>query len=172
MGLAVAAVVYEPEDDVEAVLMAAVTLLGRAGRRVAGLVQRFGPEIAAGKRSMFLDILPDGGRIRLHDPRGPGMLGCVLDSDALVRGAMAFRAAAESRPDVLLASRFGRQEAAGGGLRAEIAEAMLAGVPMLVPLRREVLPAWQAFLGEPGVVLAPTVEAICGWAGVTLVDAA
>jgi hypothetical protein len=159
-----AVIVYGPGDDADAALLTAVEILQRAGRTVAGLLQRFGAPIAPGKREMLLDILPDGGTIRLNDPRGPGVQGCILDSDALARAAMAFHEAALTCPDLLVASRFGKSEVSGGGLRVELAEAMIAGIPLLVPMRIEMLPAWNAFLGGPGEVLAPRPDAILAWA--------
>jgi hypothetical protein len=159
-----AAVAYGPGDDVDAALSSAVVELIRNGLVVGGLLQRFGRQVAPGKREMLLDVLPDGETIRLDDPRGPGVQGCILDSDALARAAMAFRAAAAAQPDLLLASRFGKEEVAGHGMRAELAEAMLAGIPLLVPVRAIQLPDWIAFLGTPGEVLAPRAEAVVGWA--------
>jgi molybdate transport system ATP-binding protein len=160
-----AAIVYGPGDDADAEIRIAVEMLQRAGRKVGGLLQRFGAEIAAGKREMLVDVLPGGETIRLNDPRGSGVQGCILDSDALVRSAMAFRAAAEACPDLLVASRFGKSEVSGGGLRTELADAMIAGIPLLVPMRTEMLPSWHAFLGGPVEVLASRAEAILAWAG-------
>jgi len=148
---------------VDAALSTVVAALSRDGRRVGGLLQRFGAPIAAAKREMLLQILPDGGTIRLNDPRGPGVQGCILDSDALARATMAFHDAARNRPDLLLASRFGKEEAAGRGLRMELAEVMIAGIPLLVPVRADLLSAWIAFLGGPGEVLAPLADAILAW---------
>jgi hypothetical protein len=165
-----AAVVYGPGDDVDAALSAAVAKLIRDGRIVGGLLQRFGARVGPGKREMLLDVLPDGGTIRLNDPRGPGVQGCILDSDALARAAMAFRAAVANQPDLLLASRFGKEEVAGHGMRAELAEAMLAGIPLLVPVRANQLPDWIAFLGTPSEVLAPQADAILAWAASQRVD--
>ncbi|MDR3536342.1 MAG: DUF2478 domain-containing protein [Acetobacteraceae bacterium] len=159
-----AAVVYGPGDDADAALAAAVQVLRQSGRTVGGLLQRFGAQIAACKREMLLQVLLDDETIQLNDPRGPGVQGCILDTDALARATMAFRVAVENRPDLLLASRFGKEEVAGGGLRHEMAEALIAGIPLLVPMRVATLPAWNAFLGGPGEVLAPQVDAILAWA--------
>jgi molybdate transport system ATP-binding protein len=163
--LRTAAVVYGPDDDVDAALAFSADTLGRAGLMVGGLLQRFGERIAVGKREMLLRVLPAGETIRLNDPRGSGVLGCILDTDALARAAVAFRRANAARPDLLLASRFGKEEAAGGGMRAELAEALMTGVPVLVPVRRALLPDWRAFLGEPADELPPTTNAILLWAG-------
>jgi molybdate transport system ATP-binding protein len=148
---------------VDAALAAAVAELVLADVKVGGLLQRFGAQVAPGKREMLLDVLPHGETIRLNDPRGPGVQGCILDTDALTQAAMAFHDAAAAGPDLLLASRFGKEEVAGHGLRAELAEAMIAGIPLLIPVRVNLLPDWIAFLGAPGEVLAPTAEAILGW---------
>lgn len=91
------------------------------------------------------------------------MQGCILDTDALARATMAFREAVESHPDLLLASRFGKEEAAGGGMRADLADAIMAGIPLLVPVRANLLSAWIGFLGSPSEVLAPNANAILGW---------
>jgi molybdate transport system ATP-binding protein len=163
--LRTAAVVYGPGDDVDAALAFSVATLCRAGLAVGGLLQRFGERIAVGKREMLPRVLPGHETIRLNDPRGSGVQGCTLDTDALARAAMAFRQAALVRPDLLLASRFGKEEASGGGMRAELAEALMAGIPVLMPVRSSLLPAWREFLGEPADELPPTNNAILAWAG-------
>ncbi len=161
-----AAVTYGPGDDADAALAAAAQVLQRTGCTVGGLLQRFGAQIGACKREMLLQVLPDGETIQLNDPRGPGVQGCILDTDALARATMAFRTAVQRRPDLLLAGRFGKEEVAGGGLRQDMAEAMIAGIPLLVPMRIATLPAWNAFLGGPSEVLAPQMDAILKWAAV------
>lgn len=141
-----AAVVYGPGDDPDAVLAGVVSALRHAGRSVGGLLQHFGARLTPGKREMLLEVLPGGEMIRLNDQRGSGVQGCILNADALARAAMAFRQATLDRPDLLVAARFGKEEAAGGGLRGELGEALLAGVPVLVAVRGDLLSAWQAFL--------------------------
>lgn len=159
-----AAVVCDPTDDLDAALAAAVAALETDGMRVGGLLQRFGAPVAPGKREMLLTMLPGGDTIRLDDARGPGVQGCTLDGNALARAAMALQAAARSRPDLLVVGRFGKQEAAGGGWRAELAEALLDGIPLMIGVRRARLPAWHAFIGKPGTVLRPCVPELLTWA--------
>jgi hypothetical protein len=159
-----AAVVYTREDGVDAALALAIEALSRAGIVIGGLLQRSGKQIAPTKREMLVRILPDGDTICLSDPRGPGVQGCILDTDALARAAVAFRRATIARPDLLLANRFGKLEASGAGLRAELAEAIMADIPLLVPVRADMLPAWRDFLGEPTPELPPTADAILYWA--------
>ena len=162
--VSVAAVLYGPGDDVDAALAACVAAMAGEGAHVAGLLQRFGAEIRPGKHEMLLEVLPTGETIRLNDPRGAGVIGCILDADSLARAAMALRAGIRSRPDLLVVGRFGKEEAVGGGLRAELAEAILDGIPLLIGVRRSLLPDWEAFLGQPAVVLSPEPHATIAWA--------
>jgi hypothetical protein len=113
---------------------------------------------------MHLVVLATGARLRLDDPRGAAVQGCTLDADALTRAAMELRAAVRAAPNLLVVSRFGQQEAQGGGMRAEIAEALLSGIPVLVAVRASLLEKWEAFLGAPAAVVPPTEPAMAAWA--------
>lgn len=159
-----AAVAYGPGEDVDTPMAACAATFTDRGVRVGGLLQRFGARIAAGKRDMLLTVLPAGETIRLSEPRGPGVMGCTLDPDALARGAMALRASIRRGADLLLVGRFGKEEADGDGLRDELAEAVLAGIPLIVGVRRSLLQAWFSFLGGAGPVLAPDLPALLDWA--------
>ncbi len=63
--IAIVGVVYDGRLDIDAVLSAAVDLLRSNGFRVAGLLQRFGEPLPGGKRSMYVEDLSSGERIRL-----------------------------------------------------------------------------------------------------------
>src|SRR5208282_3932503 len=144
-------------------MAACADVLEAEGLRICGLLQRFGAPIAPGKREMLLTVLPGRETIRLNDRRGPGVIGCTLDADALTRAAMALRDAIRARPDLLIVARFGKEEAAGGGLRAELADALLDRVPLIIGVRRAVLPAWEDFLGAPAQLLPPNPRDVVEW---------
>jgi hypothetical protein len=158
-----AAVVFERSEDVEAAITTAVDALRRAGLRVEGLLQFTGPVTAAPRRQTHLEVLASGEHIRLDQPLGSGAVSCNLDGDALARASQALRAAIDSRPDLLVISRFGKQESHGTGMRAEIAEALLSGIPVLVAVNATLQPAWERFLGSPPIILPPQAEAITAW---------
>lgn len=168
----VAAIVYDPPEDVDGPLLACVAALEAEGVQVGGLLQQFGAPIGACKREMMLTVLPGRATIRLNDPRGPGVLGCTLDVDALTHAAVVLQATVRTRPDLLAVARFGKEEAAGGGLREELAEALLEGIPLLIGVRRSLLPAWQDFLGWPSIVLPPRAPALLAWARSVVAGAA
>jgi hypothetical protein len=158
-----AAIVYDEAMDVDAIFAEAVTQLRRDGVRVAGLSQKFAGEARNGKRSVWLENLASGALIRLDRPRGPGASGCILDPDALARAACVLRQAIALDPDLILVNRFGHAESEGRGLRAEIAEAICAGLPLLIAVRYNLLPAWEEFLGGPAHILLPSSQAVQCW---------
>ena len=160
----VAAVVYEHGEEADAAIAAAVAALRRAGLAVGGLLQLFGPAAADCRRAMTLQVLASGACIRLDQNLGRAAQGCVLDSDALARAAQALHEAIAARPDLLVVSRFGKQEAAGGGMRAEIAEALLSGIPVLVAVRATLRETFEGFLGASVATLPPDPESIAAWA--------
>lgn len=159
-----AAIVFEHGDDADAAMAVAVAALRHAGLRVGGLLQVLGPAVGPCKREMNLLVLATGDWIRLDQPLGPESKSCTLDSDALARAAQALRDAVRARPDLLVVSRFGKQEALGAGMRAEIAEALLSGIPVLVAVRSSLCGDWETFLGGPAHVLPTCAETIAGWA--------
>jgi hypothetical protein len=158
-----AAVVFEHSEDLETALAAAVTRLRRAGLRVEGLLQFTGPPVSAQRRQTRLQVLANDEIIRLDQPLGSGATSCNLDGDALARASQALRAAIESRPDLLIISRFGKQESQGTGMRAEIAEALLSGIPTLIGVNITLQTAWEQFLGLPPTILPPQTQAIMDW---------
>jgi len=161
--IAVAGVVYDGKFDVDAVLSAAVELLRSNGLRVGGLLQHFGETLSNGKRAMYVEDLSNGERIRLDIPRGKEAAGCTLDPDGLNRASCALKNAIAQRPDVLIINRFGKQEAEGHGMRAELAEAVSSGVPTVVAVSQNLIADWDKFVGEPGHVLKPQPQDILNW---------
>ena len=163
-GAHLAAVVFGRSVDVDAVLASVVAELRVRRVAVGGLLQHFGERLPSGKRSMWLEDIGSAQRTRLDQPRGPGATGCTLDADALAGAAARLRAAIQSGPAILVVNRYGASEANGGGLRAEIAEAVCSGVPVLIAVRDDMVAAWECFLGAPARCLTPESTAIVAWA--------
>ena len=159
----IAGIVYGERLDVDAVLVSVTDLLRSRGIRASGLLQHFGPPTPAGKRSMYVEDIASGERVRLDLPRGSGATGCSLDPNALAKAACLLRRAIRSRPDVLIVNRFGQQEAEGRGMRPELAEAVCAGLPTLVAVSESFLSEWESFVGGPGRILPAKRGAIVSW---------
>ncbi|MBS0644514.1 MAG: DUF2478 domain-containing protein [Acetobacteraceae bacterium] len=172
----VGVLLFDESDDVNTLMAASVAALRARNVVVAGLLQRFGDRLPSGKRAMWLDDVATGQVIRLDQPRGPGAGSCTLDNSALAEAGCLLRKAASSGAQVIVVPRFGSVEAEGGGLRVEIAEAVLSGAVVIIAVRPSNLADLEQFLGGPGTVLLPSAAAIAGWAarsaGVAVADAA
>jgi hypothetical protein len=164
----VAAVVFKHRDDVDAILASVVDRMRAKGASLGGQLQFFGDRLANGKRSMWVRDIGTGGTLRIDLPRGAGANGCTLDGDALSTATLNLRATIATMPELLVVNRFGCSEAEGGGMRTEIGEALCAGIPVLIAIRADLLPAWQAFVGEDTTVLPPVYEAVLAWVSLTL----
>ena len=159
----VAALLYTDTAAIQAVVINAVRRLRQNGLTAGGLVQRLGERQSNGKHAVWLDDVTTGDTTRLDEPRGPGARACILDTGALAQGAWMLRRAIDSKPDVVVISRFGSVEAEGGGLRAEIAEAVCSGAAVLIPVRESLLPDLEIFLGGIPAVLPSDPAAIAAW---------
>ena len=105
-----------------------------------------------------------GRRFPISQDLGSGAAGCHLDAAGLAAAAAAFSEASAGRADLVIVNRLGKQEAIGEGLRREIADALLAGLPLLIAVRSDFLPAWREFAGDDWLELPPDEEAVERWA--------
>ncbi len=159
----VGVLLFDRSAEVNTLMADAVTLLRARGIAVGGLVQHFGERLPSGKHSVWVDDIATGEVIRLDEPRGPGARSCTLDSSALTEAACRLRMATTSGAAVIVIPRFGSVEAEGGGLRLEIAEAVLSGAAVIIGVRPPLLPQLEQFLGGPGMRLPPTAASIAAW---------
>jgi hypothetical protein len=160
----VGVLLYDTTDAVDAVLIDTVRRVRARGIAVGGLLQRLGERQSNGKQSMWLDDIATGRTIRLDLPRGPGARACILDTDALAQAACLLRRATETEHGLIVVNRFGHAEANGGGMRAEIADAVCSGAAVLIAVRPVRLDGLESFLGGPASLLPPSPVAITDWA--------
>src|SRR6056297_3313425 len=117
------------------------------GLRLCGTVQTnsdCGPDRPC---DMDVRILPDGPVIRISQSLGAGARGCRLDPEALEQAVAEAEARLTAGADLVIVNKFGKHEADGRGFRALIAEAVAAGVPVLVGLNARNAPCLAEFLG-------------------------
>lgn len=134
-----------PADAPDRLLADVAARLAAEGVRVAGAVQGGGPDANGGPAEMRLTLLgPSGGIAVISQPLGPGAGGCRLDPGALEAAALRV---AQALPDaqLLILSKFGRQEAAGRGFRPVVAEAIGRGLPVLAHVGRDVADEFAEF---------------------------
>lgn len=152
----IAAVVYDRASRPDAAFREVVAGLRRRGVRVGGLLQDGQDEGALGGSccaTLQLEDIATGRRIEIFEDRGAGTRGCRLDSAGLAEASAWLRQAIAAHPDLLFVNRFGRQEADGRGLLDEIAAAVVAEIPVVVPVGAALLPQWRAFAGEEWIAL-------------------
>lgn len=65
--------------------------------------------------------------------------------------------------DLVLMNRFSVAEAEGQGVTAEMMLLAQDGIPLLTVVERAQFPAWQAFAGDAGLVLPPSMERLNNW---------
>lgn len=161
----IAAVVYHADSTVDSLLSDVANRLRSLGIRLGGVVQHNRGECALPGFAMELEDLATGRIIPISEDRGAGAHACRLDACGLAEGAAALTACLATAPALVLVNKFGRQEATGGGLRNEMAEAVLAGVPLLTAVRTDLVGAWRDFAGDDWDRLPPDAGTILRWCG-------
>ncbi len=149
-----AAIVYEDGAKVDGLMTRFARELVAAGVDARGIVQLPPDADDCGPGALMkLQDVATGEVIPLCQDLGPGAGSCCLDSSALARAAQRLRIAASEPSDILFFSKFGKQEAAGGGMRAELAYAISEGRIVLTAVKRSLLPSWDSFTGGQGTLL-------------------
>jgi hypothetical protein len=159
-----AAIIYAPGFRIDGFMADLASRLKDGGVRLGGVVQHNAGACDTGCLSMALEDLATGRRFPISEARGAGATGCRLDAGGLAAAGGALSAALDGTAELMIINKFGRQEALGQGLRQEIAASLLAGMPLLIAVRRDVLPAWRDFAGEDWAELGPDMAAVEAWA--------
>ncbi|CCE11374.1 putative molybdenum ABC transporter, ATP-binding protein [Bradyrhizobium sp. STM 3843] len=158
-----AAVLYGPTDDADSLLSDFAQALLRQGVRVGGVVQNNVRDAVGKKTGMEVIDLADGHAISICQPLGSGAMACTLDAGGLAEAAVAVQRAIDARVDLIVVNKFAKQEAAGGGLRDELAQAIVSGIPVLTAVPEKCVAEWQAFTANCGTTLQPSRDALDAW---------
>jgi Protein of unknown function (DUF2478) len=151
--LKLAAIIYHPADDIDSLLATFASDLICEGNRIGGVVQKNTKGACGPRELMELIDLMTGAAIRICQPLGSGAGACKLDPAGLAEAATAVSRAVAANVDLVIVNKFSKQEAGGGGLRAEIADAVTAGRPLLTAMPDKCYDAWTAFTGSFGTTL-------------------
>jgi len=159
-----AAIRFEPADNVDALLRAVAQALRGRGLRVRGVVQRGRCEAGeCASSDMDLESLTDGRLFPISQPLGPGSQGCRLDPGGLAACSAALEREIAGGCDLVILNRFGRGEAEGRGFRDLIGAAMLAEIPVLTAVRDSYAADWAAFGRGICCDLPPDRAAVLAW---------
>lgn len=141
------------------------------GVKVCGLVQINSECDSGGPCDMDVRVLPGERVVRISQSLGAGARGCRLDSQALEEAAGLVAAGLAQGAELLVINKFGKSEAEGRGLRGVIAEAIGAGVPVLVGLNAANEAAFAEFAAGLAETLPPEPSAISHWIDTAVTEA-
>jgi nucleoside-triphosphatase THEP1 len=154
-----AALIYEDQQDPDAVLRDFADDLSACGFRAVGMVQ-------AGQcadSSLSAVLLPSGEKVLLAQDFDPAARGCRLDLSRLNDAGMRVAEALEAGADLLIVNRFGKRERDGKGLAFLIERALDADIPVVIAVSAKSFPDWIKFAGGMTVKLACDRHALDAW---------
>lgn len=158
-----AAIPYAQGFPIDGFMVGLAHRLKEQGVRLGGVVQHNTDGCDTGCAAMLLEDLASGARFPISEDRGAGAAGCGLDAAGLAAAGGAMTLALNGAADLMIVNKFGRQEMLGQGLRQEIAATLMAGLPLLIAVRRDFLSAWRDFAGEDWIELAPDTDSVEAW---------
>jgi hypothetical protein len=135
----------------------------RTSLRLAGVVAEGHGLADRACRAGFLRSLASGERFPMFQDLGPQSTACHLDGAGVTMAAEAVRTDIAHGCDLVVLSKFGKLEAAGGGLRAAFDLAIEAGLPVLTSVGRNFQSDWEAFASPLFVVLPPDPAKVEQW---------
>jgi hypothetical protein len=133
------------------------------GLKVAGVV-----EISAGCDEgacgrLALRDLGDWSAIPISQDLGPGSTACNLDPRGLAEACAAVERAIASGVDLVVLSKFGKQEAARGGLNDAFRAAFAAGLPIATAVSPALEQDWRSFVGDYSEVVNVETDTLDAW---------
>ena len=158
-----AAILYRPEDDVDTLLADFAGSLLRNGERLGGVVQRNLKDETGRSSGMHVIDLSTGRQISICQPLGSGATACKLDPAGLAEASLAVSRAIAEDAALIIVNKFSKQEATGHGLRSELAEAIMAGGPVLTAVPEKCIDAWKEFTGDRGTTLLCARHVVEEW---------
>jgi molybdate transport system ATP-binding protein len=162
--LKLAAIIYRSgEDDVDSLLAAFAADLICEGHRIGGVVQHNSKGASGTRELMQMIDLMTGRAIPICQALGSGAVSCTLDPAGLAEAAVSVSRAIDEDVDLVIVNKFSKQEAAGGGLRAELADAVMAGMPILTAVPEKCYDAWIEFTGGFGTTLVCERHVVDEW---------
>lgn len=159
----IAVVVYDDGLVRDALITRCATDLAASGYRLGGIVQSNAHRPGRRRCDMYVKDLLGGDEIKISFDRGNEARGCRLDPDAFARIDGWIERAVLEHVELLVINKFGKEEANGRGLRAVLAEALIAEIPLLIGISPQNLSDFLTFVGDSATRLGPDIEAMTAW---------
>ncbi|HEY0330011.1 MAG TPA: DUF2478 domain-containing protein [Rhodopseudomonas sp.] len=156
-----AALVYDKDQDPDAILRSfAADLLAR-GHRPVGLVQTGHHELD--RRHLTATLVHSGEQLQLLQDLGALASGCRLDIGQLLEAGARIEAAIDQGADLVIINRFGKLECEGQGLCYLIDRALSADIPVLIAVPDYRFDDWIKFADGMSVRLKCNRVALEAW---------
>jgi nucleoside-triphosphatase THEP1 len=154
-----AALVYTPDEDPDAVLRSFASDLIARGHRVVGMVQSG----HCADSSLSAILLHNGEKLLLSQDFDPAAQGCRLDLARLQNAGMRIADALAYGADLVIINRFGKRERNGKGLSSLIERALDADIPVVIAVGKDHFADWIKFAGGMSVKLGCERSALDAW---------
>jgi len=138
------------------------TQLAASGLRVVGVVET-AADSANPCKSMALRSLDDGRMFSISQDLGPGSQACSLHPEGLALACAAVQDSIARGADVVILSKFGKQEAIGRGLSDAFGAAIAAGLPILTAVSPAMIADWRNFAGDYAECVQAEVAQQLSW---------
>lgn len=158
----IAALPAQDSENVQSLMRLFADDLSAAGLRVAGVTQTRLAD-ADGKSRIMLRDLATGAHYPISQDLGPGSVACNLDTGELAMACAAVERAARAGADLIVISKFAKQEAARGGLCDAFRAAMSARIPVVAAVSPHFREEWRVFAGPLAEDVAPSRDALAQW---------
>lgn len=135
--------------------------LAQSGARVAGVTQMRLDE--GGKSRIVLRDLASGVYYPISQDLGPGSSACNLDAGELAMACGAIERAVRDGAQLVVISKFAKQEAARGGLCDGFRAAMSRRIPIVTAVSPHFRQEWRAFSGPLARDVATDADALRRW---------
>ena len=143
----IAALQGASSSQIQALLANFAARVALNGHDVAGVVELATAKPNRGCRTFSLRDLSTGAIIPISQDLGPGSTACNLDTSGLAQACAAVERAIALGPDIVILSKFGKQEAECGGLADAFRAAVAAGLPVVTAVSPSLTEAWRGFAG-------------------------
>jgi hypothetical protein len=137
--------------------------LAREGYKIPGAIEIVAAESMSVCRQLAMRNLSTGGITSISQNLGPGSTACNLDPSGLAETCAAVERAIAAGADLVIFSKFGKQEAGRGGMSDAFRAAIAAGLPVLTSVSPAMSDAWRAFAGPLSQFLPLDPEVVDTW---------
>lgn len=163
-----AAMVFKEGEDANRIVADFARALAARGYRLGGVIQVGADGATCDCNEVHVLDVETGARLPLLQDLGRHSQSCRIDQGALARIAVLLSDTITRGPDLLFINRFGKLEAEGKGVLAEIGAAATSGIPTLVSVSDRYLAPWRSFtMGLDQELACTSVDLHRWWEGLT-----